>query len=78
MLQEDEEAISALLVEYYTKLFTSSNPQDLDRILDGVQSVVTNEMRAELEKPYTSEEVGEAIRQMAPLKALGPDRKSVV
>ena len=73
MLQEDEEAVSALLVEYYTKLFTSSNPQDLDRILDGVQSVVTNEMRAELEKPYTSEEVGEAIRQMAPLKALGPD-----
>ena len=73
MLQEDEGAVSALLVEYYTKLFTSSNPQDLDHILDGVQFVVTNEMRAELEKPYTSEEVGEAIRQMAPLKALGPD-----
>ena len=73
MLQEDEGAVSALLVEYYTKLFTSSNPQDLGHILDGVQSVVTNEMRVKLGKPYTSEEVGEAIRKMAPLKALGPD-----
>ena len=35
--------------------------------------MVTDEMRAELDKPYTSEEVGEAIRQMAPLKAPGPD-----
>ena len=26
-----------------------------------------------MDKPYTSEEVGEAIRQMAPLKAPGPD-----
>ena len=34
---------------------------------------VIDEMREELGKPYTSEEVGEAIRQMAPLKALGPD-----
>ena len=31
------------------------------------------EMRAELDKPYTSEEVGKAIRQMAPLKAPGSD-----
>ena len=73
VMQEDEGAVLALLVEYYTKLFTSSNPQDLDHILDGVQFVVTDEMREELGKPYTSEEVGEAIRQMAPLKALGPD-----
>ena len=35
--------------------------------------MVTDEMRAELDKPYTSEEVGEATRQMAPLKAPGPD-----
>lgn len=47
-MQEDEGTVSALLVEYYTKLFTSSNPQDLDHILDGVQSVVTDEMRAKL------------------------------
>ena len=48
VMQEDEGAVLALPVKYYTKFFTSSNPQDLDRILDGVQSVVTDEMRVEL------------------------------
>ena len=84
--QEDEEVFSALLTEFYSNLFTSSNPHDLDCILDGVQTVVTVEMRVKLDKPYTSEEVGEAIREMAPLKAPGLDgmpplfldRKSVV
>ena len=65
-------AVSTLLIEYYSKLFTSSNLHDLDRILDGVQQMVTDEMKAELGKPYTSEEVGEAIRQWLHLKL--PDR----
>lgn len=37
------------------------------------KTVVTKEMRAKLDKPYTSEEVGAAIRGMAPLKALRPN-----
>ena len=73
VMQEDEGAVSALLIEYYSKLFTSSNLHDLDCRLDGVQQMVTNEMRVELGKPYTSEEVGETIRQMTPLKASRPD-----
>lgn len=36
------------------------------------KTVVTKEMRAKLDNPYTSEEVGAAIRGMAPLKALRP------
>ena len=35
--------------------------------------MVIEEMRAQLDKPYTSKEVGATIREMAPLKALGPD-----
>jgi len=45
----------------------------LDRILDGVEAVVTEEIRAELNRPFTSEEVGEVIREMALLKVPGPD-----
>ena len=71
--QEDEEVFSTLLNDFYTNLFTSSNPQDLDRMLDGVNVVVTDNMRAELDRPFTSEEVGEAINGMAPLKAPGSD-----
>ena len=36
--QEDEEVFSALFNDFYTDLFTSSNPQDLDQVLDGVNA----------------------------------------
>lgn len=66
-------AVSVLLIEYYSQLFTSFNLHDLDRILDGILAMVTDEMRAKLGKPYSSEEVGEAMTQMAPFKAPSPD-----
>ena len=42
-------------------------------MLDGVNVIVTDIMRAELDRPFTSKEVGEAIKGMAPLKAPGSD-----
>ena len=71
--QGDEGVVSKLLTEYYTQLFTSSNLQHLDRVLDGVKSVVSEEMNEKLVKTYTAEEVEIAIKDMAPLKAPGPD-----
>ena len=71
--QENEEVISGLLIEYYANLFMSSNPHNLDRILEGVQPVVTEDMRAALARPFNVEEVECAIKDMAPLKAPGPD-----
>ena len=71
--QKDETVFSGILNRFYKELFTSSNPLGLDRILDGVHEVVTEEMRVDLAKPYTAEEVDCAIKEMAPLKALGPD-----
>ena len=71
--QEGDEVVSAMLVDFYSQLFSSSNPHNLDRILSGVQPVVSDDMRADLDKPFSSEEVGQAIREMAPLKAPGPD-----
>ena len=56
--QEEDEVFSALLIDSYSQLFTSSNPYDLDCILVGVHLVVTKEMRAYLDKPFPSEEVG--------------------
>ena len=70
---EDEDHISGMFTAYFAKLFTSSNPHDSDRVLDGVQNVVTDDMRADLAKPYLMEEVEFAIKEMAPLKAQGPD-----
>ena len=55
----------ALLIEYYSQLFTSSSPHDLEHIVEMVQLVVSKEMRDALAKPYTN--------GMPPLKALGPN-----
>ena len=66
---EDEDTFSGLLNEYYSKLFSSSNPHDFEHILDGVGAVVTEEMRIDLARPYTSEEVDATTKDMAPLKA---------
>ena len=73
MWQEDEDVFSAMLTDFYSRLFTSLNPYDLNRILKGVLIMVTVEMRAELGKPYTSEEVSTVIREMALFKAPGLD-----
>lgn len=67
--QENEEVVSGLLIEFYANLFTTFNPRNLERILEGVQLVVTEEMRAALARPFTVEEVECAIKDMAPLKA---------
>ncbi|KAL0001746.1 hypothetical protein SO802_015527 [Lithocarpus litseifolius] len=45
----------------------------MDRVLNGVQEVVTDSMGAKLAQEYTVGEVKKAIKEMAPLKALGPD-----
>ena len=73
MWNEDEDTCARMLNEFYSQLFTSSQPHDLDQTLDGVDEVVTNEMRTDLARAYTSEEVDAAIKEMVPLKAPSPD-----
>ncbi|KAL0004388.1 hypothetical protein SO802_011949 [Lithocarpus litseifolius] len=62
-----------MLNEFYSRLFTSLQAHDLDRILDGVDETVIDEMRVDLAQAYTSEEMDAAIKEMAPLKAPGLD-----
>ena len=44
MWQNDEHTFSGLLVGFYEKLFASSNPQNMERILNGVKEVVIDSM----------------------------------
>ena len=71
--QSEEGIYTKILVDFYANLFTTSNPQKLDSIMDGVQRVVTEEMNSKLTAIYTMEEVELAIKEMAPLKAPGLD-----
>ena len=60
-------------MDFCANLFTTSNPQNLDSIMEGVQKVVTEEMNSKLTAIYTMEKVELAIKEMAPLKAPGPN-----
>ena len=69
----DEKVVSAIFVDFYSRLFTTSCPTNLERVLEGVQPMVSESMNEALTRPYVREEVDVAIQQMAPMKAPGPD-----
>jgi hypothetical protein len=54
----------------YEDLFTSEISTSVDTFLDAIPSKVTDEMNENLCKPYTNEEIGVALFQMSPTKAL--------
>ena len=59
-------------------MFTTSQPDSFDTILDGIELAVTTEMCAALDRDFRAEEVDQALKQMAPLTAPGPDGMSPI
>ena len=70
---EDEEQIAEIFVTHFESLFTSCQQVDVRPIIDKVQPKVSSEMCEMLRAPYVGEEVYEALMQMHPTKAPGPD-----
>ena len=62
-----------MIVEYYNNLFTTSNPHDFGEVIECTKHVVSEEMNSYLIKNFSKAEVETALKQMAPLKAPGPD-----
>ena len=71
--REEEAEIARIFVEYYTDLFSSSIPVDFKEILYIVGPKVLGEMNASLACMFHECEVYQALKQMYPLKARGPD-----
>lgn len=70
---DQQSDISEVLVNYFQDLFSSSRPNLNDCVLDQIQPVITNAMNSQLTSNFTASEVDVALKQMAPLKALGPN-----
>ena len=68
-----DKKVAELMVEYYTDLFTSSQPSEIDMVLHHIPRKVIDGMNAFLGRDFNKEEVDMALSQMAPLKAPGPD-----
>lgn len=72
-MMEDEVKIARAFQDYFTKLFQSITPTnvDIERSTSLIKSKVANGMNVHMMRRYTKEEAYEALLQMGPLKSSG-------
>jgi hypothetical protein len=68
-----DEHVERVFINYFDDLFSTSNPSNIVETCEVVKNKLSDTHKAWCEMDYSSEEVKEAIHQMHPLKALGPD-----
>ncbi|XP_074276932.1 uncharacterized protein LOC141600590 [Silene latifolia] len=73
VVRHGDEAVARVATNYFTELFTAAHVRDFEDVLSGMEGRVNDEMNRVLRQPYREEEVTEALNQMHPLKAPGPD-----
>lgn len=68
-LYEEEGSIEEVLTNYFSNLFESSNPQDMEEVTGLVEWRVNEETRDFLGKNFSKEEISYALFDMHPTKA---------
>jgi hypothetical protein len=69
----DEKEMGEMTTEFFRNLYTSEDTCNMEVVLDSVPVKVLAEMNERLMVPFIEKEVNEALFQMFPTKALGPD-----
>ena len=73
---EDMGGIAIIAIEYFKELLSTSSPTRIEEVADLVLGRVTQEMNEQLTKEFQKEETIQAVRNMHPTKAPGPDDMS--
>ena len=61
------------MIDYYQELFTTANLQQHEVATNSINSIISEDMNAQLTSDFKVWEIQQAIKQMAPLKAPRPD-----
>ena len=70
--------IANIAIDYFSELFTTSFPTKAVEVVETVQRCITKEMNEQLTKEFQKEEIIQAISQMHPTKAPGPNGMSTM
>ena len=70
---EDQESIAKTAISYFEEIYSTSSPNQIEKVIDFIPAKVTNEMNSELTRTFTKEEVVIALKQLHPTKSPGPD-----
>ena len=73
-----DDNVTILLESYYKNLFTLANQIEIEEVVQYTTRVVTDDMNSMLVGDFTRGEVGIDLKQMAPLKAPGPDEMPLI
>ena len=71
--REDRMEVENVILEYFTKIYSTTYPTEFEASLNAVGSRVSEDMNVELLREFREEEVWRALMQMHPTKSLGPD-----
>ena len=73
-----DDNVSNIIVNYYQTLFITSNPWEINYVLQFTPQVVTPDMNNMLLAKFTKIEVDITLKQMAPLKSPGPNSMPLI
>ena len=73
MLHRGDDKIAAVLADYIQQLFSTADSNRVEDVVGFIGRCVTEEMNSTLIADFSKIEMDVALKQMAPLKAPGPD-----
>lgn len=76
--KEDQSEVEGIILEYFTNIFKTHHPTNVEVCLDAVEARVTQEMNEVLIRDFKEEEVRCALNQMHPTKSSDPDSVSPI
>ena len=76
--QEDKEAIEQTILGYFENIYKFDQPGNFESSLSSITTRVSRDMNEDLNAEFKAEEVWNALKQMHPTKAPGPDGMSPI